>query len=286
MTSLVTTQWLAAELGSPGLVVLDASAHLPMAGRDAAAEFAESHIPGARFLDLKNLVDPDSDIMSALPTRGQFAQHMAKLGVRDTDQVVLYDNSAMRTAARAWFICRFYGMHRLALLDGGFQKWQAEDRVTQSGVPNMAPAPFSANSGEGQVRDKSGVLANLKSKSAQLVDARDNPRFTGEEPDFRPEVASGHIPGSFNVPFDHVLNADGTFKDEAGLRAAFTDAGVDLDRPIIASCGSGVTASVLLFALDRLGKTDVALYDGSWSDWGTDPDTPKETGPGAAGAAA
>jgi len=281
MTSLVSTSWLAEELGAGDLVVLDASAHLPIAGRDAAAEYAEAHIPGARYLDLKNLIDPDGEVMSALPTRAQFDARMAKLGVKAGDRVVFYDNSDMRTSARAWFIARLYGLPDMAILDGGLQKWVAEGRPVESGTVEVTPSDFSSTGGAGAVRHKRDVLANLDSKAEQVVDARDNPRFSGSEPDFRPEVASGHIPGSHNVPFDKVLNADGTFKDEAGIRAAFSSAGIDLDQPVTTTCGSGVTASVLLFALDLLGKGDTALYDGSWSDWGTDQDLPKETGPGA-----
>lgn len=285
MTSLVTTQWLAGNLGADDLVVLDASAHLPMAGRDAEREYADTHIPGARFLDLKTLVDPDGPVLSALPTRAQFDAKMSALGLRGGDRVILYDNSAMRTSARAWFIFRLHGLSDVAILDGGLPKWRAEGRAVESGVREIASTDFASSGGAGEVRAKGDILANLTSRAEQVVDARDNPRFTGAEPDFRPEVAPGHIPGSFNVPFDMVLNADGTFKDEAGLRAAFDDAGVDLDRPVTTSCGSGVTASVLLFALHLIGKTDTALYDGSWSDWGTDPDTPKELGPGAQGGA-
>ena len=281
VTSLDTTRSLAGELGAEGLVILDASAHLPMTGRDAFAEYESAHIPGARFLDLKNLVDPDGDVMSALPTRAQFNAHMGRLGLRETDRLVLYDNSDMRTSARAWFICRLYGVENVAILDGGMQKWMAEGRPVEDGRAQFGSSTFTSTGGRGQLRDKGDVRANLQTQVEQLVDARDNPRFTGKEPDFRPEVADGHIPGSYNVPFDQVLEADGTFKDEAGLRAEFAKAGVDLDRPVIASCGSGVTASVLLFALDILGKNDTVLYDGSWSDWGTDPDTPKETGAGA-----
>ena len=281
MTSLVTAHWLAGKLGAEGVVILDASAHLPMTGRDAFKEYEDAHIPGARFLDLKTLIDRDSDVMSALPTRAQFDAHMGGLGLRETDHLVLYDNSDMRTSARAWFICRLYGVANVAILDGGMQKWMAEGRAVETGQARFAPTTFVSSGGEGRLRDKHDVRANLETQSEQLVDARDNPRFTGKEPDFRPEVADGHIPGSYNGPFGQVLDADGTFKDEAGLRATFAQAGVDLDQPVIASCGSGVTASVLLFALDILGKKDTALYDGSWSDWGTDPDTPKEIGPGA-----
>lgn len=286
MNPLVTTQWLAEELGAPDLVVLDASAHLPIAGRDAAAEYADSHIPGARFLDLKNLVDPHGDVMSALPTRAQFEAHMGKLGVRPDDRVVLYDNSAMRTSARAWFILRLYGAMQVAILDGGMPLWLAQGRPVESGTPAIVPTTYASGTGTGVVRTKADMLANLASKAEQVVDARDNPRFTGNEPDFRPEVAPGHIPGSFNVPFDAVLNEDGTFKNKDGIRAAFTDAGIDLAKPITTTCGSGVTAAVLLFALYLIGKTDTALYDGSWSDWGADPAMPKELGPGASGASA
>ncbi len=281
MTSLVTTQWLAEKLGAERVVILDASAHLPMTERDAFAEYEDAHIPGARFLDLKNLIDPHGDVMSALPTRAQFDTHMGQLGLREKDRLVLYDNSDMRTSARAWFIFRLYGAANVAILDGGMQKWMAEERPVETGRAQFAPSNFVSTGGKGRLRAKRDVRANLDTRAEQLVDARDNPRFTGKEPDFRPEVADGHIPGSYNVPFGQVLDADGTFKDETRLRAAFAQAGVDLDQPIIASCGSGVTASVLLFALDILGKKDTALYDGSWSDWGTDPDTPKEIGPGA-----
>ncbi|MWV27415.1 sulfurtransferase [Aurantiacibacter rhizosphaerae] len=284
MTLLVTTEWLSGQLDAQDLVILDASSHLPMAGRDASAEYAEAHIPGARYLDLKNLIDPDGDVMAALPTRAQFDAHMGRLGLRDTDDVVLYDNSVMRTSARAWFIFRLYGVSNISILDGGMQKWLAEDRPVESGRRQFTPSTFVSTGGMGDLRDKRDVLSNLETHAEQVIDARDNPRFTGKEPDFRPEVASGHIPGSYNVPFDSMLNPDGTFKDAAGLRAAFIEAGVDLDRPLTASCGSGVTASVLLLALEMIGKNDTALYDGSWSDWGTDPDTPKETGHGANGA--
>lgn len=286
MTKLVTTQWLAQERDCDDIVVLDASAHLPMAGRDPHAEFAEAHIPGARYLDLKNLIDPDGAVMAALPSRAQFDAHMSQLGLHREDRVVLYDNSEMRTSARAWFIFRLHGLTYVAILDGGLQKWVAEGRPVESGEAIVSPSTFISAGGEGEVRTKADVLTNLETRAEQVVDARDNPRFTGKEPDFRPEVASGHIPASFNVPFDAVLNENGTFKAEAGLREAFTNAGVDLERPITTSCGSGVTASVLLFALARLGKADTALYDGSWSDWGTDPALPKETGPGANGESA
>lgn len=280
MQPLVSTQWLAGEIGTPGLVILDASAHLPNAGRDAAAEFAEAHIPGARFLDLKALTNPDDPVPAAPPTRAQFDAHLAALGVAPDARIVLYDNSAMRTAARAWFVFRLYGLPNVTVLDGGLPKWRAEDRAVETGAVDTAACNFSSSGGTGTIRYKPEILANIDSGAEQVVDARDGPRFRGEIPDIRPNMPTGHIPGSCNVPFDRVLNPDGTFKDDAGIRAAFAEAGVDLDRPVVTSCGSGVTASVLLFALHLIGK-DAALYDGSWSDWGADPDMPVATGPAA-----
>ena len=281
MASLVSTHWLAEELGAGDLIILDASAHLPMAGRDAAGEFAQAHIPGARFLNLKTLIDPDADVMSALPTRAQFDERMGQLGVKPKDRIVLYDDSAMRTSARAWFIGTHYGLDDLCVLDGGLGKWRAEGRAVESGTPNIAPTHFASSGGAAEVRTKADMLANLETGDQQVIDARDAARFTGATPDFRPEVADGHIPGSFNLPFERVLRDDGTFKDAAKLRQVFSDAGIDLERAVVTTCGSGVTASVLLFALHQMGKSDLALYDGSWSDWGSDPTTPKQTGPGA-----
>jgi thiosulfate/3-mercaptopyruvate sulfurtransferase len=279
MRDLVSTEWLAERLGEPGLVIIDASAHLPDAGREARAEFEAAHIPGARFLDLDTLKDFASPVPAALPTAEQFAARMAELGISDGDRVVIYDDSGVKTSARAWFIFRLHGMREVALLDGGLGKWRAEGRPMESGVSetrggNVTPAP-----GSGTVRSKAEVLANIGSGEEQLLDARGAGRFTGAEPEFRPGMPSGHIPGSRNMPFGQVFNPDGTFKDEAGLRQAFADAGIDLGKPVVTTCGSGVTAAVLLFAMHLIGKDDVALYDGSWSEWGADAATPKATGP-------
>lgn len=279
MNDLVSTDWLAERLGEPGLVVIDASAHLPEAGREARAEFAVAHIPGARFLDLETLKDADSPVPAALPTAAQFAARMAEIGVSDGDRVVIYDDSGVKTSARAWFILRMHGVGEVALLDGGLGKWRAEGRPLQSGAPDDEQGRFTPSTGSGVVRSKGEILANVATGEEQLLDARGAGRFTGAEPEFRPGMPSGHIPGSRNLPFGGVLEADGTFKDEAGLREAFAEAGIDLDRPVVTTCGSGVTAAVLLFAMHLLGKEDIALYDGSWSEWGADPATPKATGP-------
>jgi thiosulfate/3-mercaptopyruvate sulfurtransferase len=278
MDSLVSTDWLAEHLGEPGLVVLDASAHLPDAGRDPRAEFEAAHIPGARFLDLPTLKDPDSPVPSAVPTAEQFAARMQALGVNTADRLVVYDDSGVKTSARAWFIARMYGAE-VAILDGGLGKWRAEGRPLESGMPEVARGSYEASRGLGTVRLKAEMLANLGKHREQVVDARGRARFAGEEPEFRPGLAEGHIPGSRNLPFGLLLNDDGTFRDHKDLKRAFDEAGVDVDQPVVTTCGSGVTAAVLLFALDRLGKSDIALYDGSWSEWGADPGTPKETGP-------
>jgi thiosulfate/3-mercaptopyruvate sulfurtransferase len=279
MDDLVSTAWLAERLGEPGLVVIDASAHLPDTGRDARAEFATGHIPGARFLDLDTLKDLESDVPAALPTAQQFAARMEEIGVNDGDRVVIYDDSAVKTGARAWFIFRLHGVREVALLDGGLAKWRSEGRPLEGGGLSRQSGRFKSGPGTGNVRGKADILANIASDAEQLLDARGAGRFTGEEPEIRPGMPSGHIPGARNLPFGRLLKPDGTFRDEAGLRAAFTEAGIDLDKPVITTCGSGVTAAVLLFAMHLLGKDDTALYDGSWSEWAVDPDTPKATGP-------
>lgn len=279
MDSLVSTEWLAGELGTRGLRVLDASAHLPARNRDAAAEFAAGHIPGARFLDLSTFKDDSSPVPNALPTAEQFAARMAALGIGRGDRVVIYDDSEVKTSARAWFILRMNGMREVALLDGGMAKWRAEGRPLEVGPPNSSPIGEEAATGDWRtVRTKRDMLANLDSRAEQVIDARDADRFTGAAVDTVHGLPGGHIPGARNLFFRDLYNPDGTFKSEAELRQAFAGAGIDLTRPIITSCGSGVTASVLLFALDRLGVKDAALYDGSWSEWGADPATPKETG--------
>jgi thiosulfate/3-mercaptopyruvate sulfurtransferase len=281
MDSLVSTEWLGRHLGEAGLVVLDASAHLPDAERDAPAEFAAAHIPGAQFLDLSSLTDPDSPVPAAIPTGVQFAERVAALGVNDGDRIVFYDDSAVKTSARAWFIARLHGVKQVAILDGGLGKWRAEQRALESGARAVGRGHFAPSTGPGTVRFKSDMLANLGANREKVVDARGRARFSGEEPDFRPNIASGHIPGSRNLPFNLLFAHDGTFCSHKDLRRAFEHAGVDLAHPVVTTCGGGVTAAVLLFALHLLGKEDVALYDGSWSEWGADPATPKELGAAA-----
>ncbi|WP_126174074.1 3-mercaptopyruvate sulfurtransferase [Altericroceibacterium xinjiangense] len=278
MESLVSTDWLAAELGAPDLRILDASSHLPTTDRDARSEFEAAHIPGALFLDLASLTDSQSPVPSALPTSGQFAARMQQLGVRETDRIVVYDDSEVKTSARAWFMFGLFGAGQVAILDGGLGKWRAEGRPLESGSAAFAPAEFRSDGSSNRVRSKQDMLQNIDSGAEQVVDARSLGRFTGKEPDFRGNIPSGHIPHSLNLPFGQLYRQDGTFKHPADMRRAFEAAGVALDRPVVTTCGSGVTAAVLLFALHRLGKDDIALYDGSWSEWAADPTTPKATG--------
>jgi thiosulfate/3-mercaptopyruvate sulfurtransferase len=204
---------------------------------------------------------------------------MQELGVSTGDRLVIYDDSAVKTSARAWFIARMHGVREVAILDGGLAKWRLEQRPLEGGEPTVERGQFTASTGPGTVRLKAEILANLGRKFEQVVDARSRARFSGEEEDFRPGIAAGHIPGSRNLPYGLLFAHDGTFATPRDLKRAFDQCGVDLDRPVVTTCGGGVTAAVLLFALHLLGKTDVALYDGSWSEWAADPATPKETGP-------
>jgi thiosulfate/3-mercaptopyruvate sulfurtransferase len=279
MESLVSTEWLASEIGAADLRILDASNHLPDAGRDPRAEYEAGHIPGALFMDLASLVDTESPVPSALPRAEQFARRMQQLGIGDGSRVVIYDDSSVKTSARAWFMLTTFGAQNVAILDGGLAKWKAEGRPIDPGAPYFHERHFTAWHDDARVRGKAQILANISSKAEQLVDARDAGRFTGEMPDFRPGIPSGHIPGSRSLPFTQLFNDDGTFKDKAGLRAAFEEAGIDLSRPVVTTCGGGVTAAVLTFAMHLLGKDDTALYDGSWSEWASDPATPKALGP-------
>ena len=278
MDSLVSTEWLANEMGASDLRIVDATRHLPDTGRNALAEYEGGHIPGAVFMDIAELVDPTSPVDNTLPTAAKFASRMQSLGLGDGSRIVLYDDSAVKTSARAWFMLKMFGAHDVAILDGGIAKWKAEGRPLAQGKETLRHRHFTAWSDDKDVRTKADMLANLHSNAEQVVDARSAARFTGDEADPRPSIAKGHIPGSRNVPYSALFNADGTFKDKAGLTAAFEAAGVDLGKPVVTTCGSGITASVLLFALSLLGKDDTALYDGSWSEWGADADTPKALG--------
>jgi thiosulfate/3-mercaptopyruvate sulfurtransferase len=279
MDSLVSTEWLAAELGASDLRVVDASYFLASDNRDAAADYEAGHIPGAVFLDLAGLADTTSELPLMLPKPEKFASRMQSLGLGDGSRIVLYDDSPYKSAARAWWmLAQVFGAHGVAILDGGLAKWKTEGRPLEMGKNTLRHRHFTVWKNDKAVRDKAQILANIDSKAEQVLDARGAKRFTGEERDPRPGVAAGHIPGSFNLPYGEMFNADGTYKTGAELKAAFEGAGIDLSKPLVTTCGSGLTAATLVFAAHLLGKSDVALYDGSWSDWGTDAATPKATG--------
>lgn len=276
MDDLVSTAWLAQQLGETDLAIVDSSMFMPGEQRDPAAEFEQAHIPGARFLDINALSDNDNPAPHMLPSAAEFGAAMRESGVGRDDRIVIYDNSPLRSAARGWFMLRHYGAERVAILDGGFQKWRAEHRPIEQGPARPRTARFDAVERGGEVVSKPMLLQGA---GLPILDARGRPRFEGSEPDPRPGVGAGHIPGSRNLPFAALYRDDGTLRSEDELRAAFTAAGVDPETPFVATCGSGVTANSLIFAARQLGGRHARLYDGSWSEWGADPATPKALGP-------
>ncbi|WP_298287232.1 3-mercaptopyruvate sulfurtransferase [Novosphingobium sp.] len=278
MDSLVSTQWLADEMGASDLRIVDATAFLPEHGRVPLLEYEACHIPGAVFMDLSELVDSASPVPNTLPSPEKFASRMQALGLGDGSRIVIYDDSPVKTSTRAWFMLTMFGAQNVALLDGGIAKWKAEGRKCAQGTETLRQRHFTVWSDDSHVRSKADVLANLQSNAEQVVDARGPGRFTGDMPEANPALASGHIPGARNVPYASLFNPDGTWKAPDAIKALFEAAGVDLARPLITSCGSGMTANVLIFAAHLIGKEDVSLYDGSWSEWGLDPATPKATG--------
>lgn len=278
MDALVTTEWLEKELGASDLRIVDATKLGADLGRNAREEYEAGHIPGAVFMDLDELVDGNSDIENMAPPPEKFASRMQSLGLGDGSRIVLYDDSPWHTAARAWWLLTLFGAHDVAILDGGIAKWRAEGRPLEMGKQQLRHRHFTVWKDAKLVRTKEQMIANLDSKAEEVVDARPAKRFTGEERDPRPGIAPGHIPGSKNVPAGSMFNEDGTYKNDADTKAAFEAAGVDLGKPLVTTCGSGITACVLAFSANRIGKKDWAVYDGSWADWGSDPATPKATG--------
>ncbi|MFD1880834.1 3-mercaptopyruvate sulfurtransferase [Paracoccus pacificus] len=275
--TLVSTDWLAAHLNDPDLRILDATWHLDPA-RDARQEYETAHIPGARFFDLDEISDHRSALPHMAPQPEMFVSRMRAMGVGDGHQVVIYDNSDVRSAARVWWLFRLMGKSDVAVLDGGLGKWLAEGRAVEDMPPILRDRHITVQRQAGLVKDVTQVARASKLGDHAIVDARGAERFRGDAPEPRPGLRTGHIPGARNLPFKKVLNADGTMKSPDEIRALFQDAGVDLSKPVITTCGSGVTAAVLSLALERAGHRHHSLYDGSWAEWGMFGDLKIETG--------
>ncbi|MEA2773678.1 MAG: thiosulfate/3-mercaptopyruvate sulfurtransferase [Acetobacteraceae bacterium] len=279
MGPLVTTEWLAAELGKPDLIVFDATKYLPNEPKDGKAEFVRAHIPGGRYFDIDQIADPDTDLPHMVPTPGRFARLMGVLGVGNGSRVVFYDQKGLASAARGWWLMGLFGHDDAAVLDGGLPKWVKEGRAVQDGEAALPkPAEFRPDYRAGQLRGVGDMLRNVLSRSEQVLDARAAGRFSGAIPEPRAGMRSGHIPGSVSVPYTDLLHADGTFRPAGEVRGRFEAAGVDGSRPLVTSCGSGVTACILTLGLRVAGFPEGAVYDGSWTEWGGRSDTPVEIG--------
>ncbi len=280
--ALVSTEWLAGRLGQPGLRVVDGSWYLPNSGRDARAEYAAGHIPGAVFFDLDATSDRATSLPHMLPDESDFAEAMSRLGLNDSDALVVYDGSGVNlSASRVWWTFRVFGHERVAVLDGGLGKWQREGRPLESGVVRLSPDRFSARLDSSAVRDLSSIRSNVETGTEQVVDLRSSGRFQGTEPEPRPGLRGGHIPGSRSLPFTELVTSEGTLLSPDRLREKIQASGIDLSRPIVATCGSGTSACALLHALHLLGHRMTALYDGAWTEWGGREDTPVERGTGS-----
>lgn len=275
---LVSTDWLEDHLKDPDLRVIDASWYLPAMARNGRAEYEANHIPGARFFDIDDISDTRSPLPHMAPPPEKFISRMRAMGVGDGHQVVVYDGQGIFSAARVWWTFRLMGKTDVAVLDGGFPKWLKEGRPTEDMAPILRDRHITVQRQAGLVKDVTQVAQASKLGSHTIIDARAAARFRGDEPEPRAGLRAGHIPGSVNLPFGQVLNADGTMKSPDALRAAFDAAGADLTKPVITSCGSGVTGAILSLALERMGHRDHALYDGSWSEWGAYDDLPVAKG--------
>jgi thiosulfate/3-mercaptopyruvate sulfurtransferase len=278
--ALVGTDWLAAHLDDPYVRVVDSSFKLPGITPTAREDYDQGHIPGAVFFDIDDICEPGTSLPHMIPSPDLFARKVGALGIGDEDRIVVYDSAGLSSAGRAWWMLRLFGHHDVALLDGGLPKWRAEGRALDTAIPSPQPRVFTAHFDPSLVRNKATLLTNLSTRREQVVDARASGRFDGTTPEARPGLRSGHIPGSRSLPYERVTDpATHQLKSAEELTRLFGDAGVALDRPVVTSCGSGVTACALAFALHLIGHPGAAIYDGSWSEWGLPGDTPIETGP-------
>ena len=276
---LTETDELAAELDAPDIVIIDASWHMPGEGKDARADYLAEHIPGAIFFDIDEIADTKSVLPHMLPPPEKFSSRMRSMGIGDGSRIVVYDQQGIYSAARVWWTFRVMGVEDVTVLNGGLPKWKREGLPLESGKARLrSTRHFTSRRNADLVRDVSDMKSILKDHSAEIVDARSAERFAGRVPEPRPGLRSGHIPGAHNLPYGRLLKQDSTLKSPAELEALFNEAGVDLSKPVVTSCGSGITASVLALALAVIGHRRTAVYDGSWSEWGADQSLPIETG--------
>jgi thiosulfate/3-mercaptopyruvate sulfurtransferase len=278
-TWLIESDELERELDAPDLVIIDATWHMPTEGKDARAEYLGEHIPGALFFDIEEIADSRSSLPHMLPPPEKFSSRMRSMGIGDGSRIVVYDRSGLYSAARVWWTFRVMGVEDVSVLNGGLPKWKREGRPIEGGEPPIrSTRHFTARRNAALVRDAADIKSVLKDKSAEIIDARSPERFYGRAAEPRPGLRAGHIPGAVNVPYSRLINQDGTLKTTSELEKLFADAGVDLHKPVVTSCGSGITASVLALALAELGHRRTSVYDGSWSEWGADQNLPIETG--------
>ncbi len=277
MHDLVSTEWLAGALGAPDLMVFDATKYLPNEPFDGLTKYREAHIPGARFFDIDVVADPDTNLPHMAPTAGRFARLMGEMGISNATRVIFYDQKGLQSSARGWWLMKLFGHEKAAVLDGGLPKWLAEGRATETGdAKSAAPSSYTPDFRADLVKGIGDVKRIIAQGGALILDARTKGRFDGTAPEPRPGLPSGHMPGAKSVPFNELLNADFTMKDAAALRARFAAAGADGTKPIVTSCGTGVTACILALGLRQAGLGDAAIYDGSWTEWAGRPETQKE----------